>query len=310
METITVVISARNEETKIGRCLSSVHQLADEIIVIDNESSDQTHAIAKQFTSLIFERKNNLMLNVNKNYGFSKAKSDWILSLDADEVIPLELSKEIKTILAQSNNHVSQIYGYWIARKNILFGKWIQHGLWWPDEQLRLFRRGRGSFPCQHVHEYINVDGPTAHLANAFVHHNYETISQFIYKMDTIYTESEVVKLIDSKYQLAWYDALRFPISDFIKIYFAQAGYKDGLHGLVLSMLQSFYSFIVFVKLWERQKFKTFDISVDDVSNEMQKSVKDFRYWIISVHIQNSHSTLTRIWYKILRRLCIVPISK
>ncbi len=302
METIAVVVSARNEEAKIGRCLTSVRQLADEIIVIDNESTDQTRVIARQFTPSIFERKNNPMLNVNKNYGFTKAKSDWILSLDADEEIPVELAKEIELVLSQNKKQMSQVQGYWIPRKNILFGKWITHGLWWPDEQLRLFRRGKGKFPCRHVHEYIDVDGLTAHLTHAFIHHNYETISQFIYKMDTIYTENEVQKLTNSSYQLAWYDCLRFPVSDFVKIYFAQSGYKDGLHGLVLSLLQSFYSFIVFAKLWERQKFRAIEIPLDDVATELKDCAKDIRYWMISAQIQNSHSFISRIWYKILRR--------
>src|SRR5450759_5700116 len=119
-QTLSVVVSAYNEELTLGRCLSSV-PFADEIIVVDNESQDNTVGIAKKFTKKIFSQKNILMLNTNKNYGFEKATCDWILNLDADEEIPKDLAKEIQTII--QSNPVEN--GFWIKRKNIIFGKWI-----------------------------------------------------------------------------------------------------------------------------------------------------------------------------------------
>lgn len=300
METLTVVVSVRNEEKKLERCLESTTRLADEIIVVDNESNDKTVSTAKKFTSNIFHKKNNPMLNVNKNFGFTKATSDWILSLDADEEIPGVLGSEIKEKILKGSS--GAIVGYWIPRKNIIFGKWITHGLWWPDKQLRLFRRGSGMFPERHVHEYLEVAGQSGNLETPFIHYNYDTISQFIQKMDAIYTQSEVQKLIDTNYQLAWYDAIRFPVSDFVKIYFAQGCYKDGLHGLVLSLLQSFYSFIVFAKLWESQKFKDIDIPLDAISKELKRSKQDVSYWLRTVKLQNERSVIRKIWYRILRR--------
>jgi len=270
METIGVVISALNEEDKIRRCLSSV-KWADEIIFIDNGSTDKTVAIARQFTAKIFHRQNNPMLNVNKNYGFTKATTDWIMSLDADEEITPELTGEIKTKIRSGSPAV----GYWIPRKNIIFGKWIEHGLWWPDKQLRIFRRGHGKFPEKHVHEYINADGPTESLTTPFIHYNYETISQYLHKLDTIYTENELLNLKATNYQLSWYDAIRFPVSDFVKIYFAQSGFRDGLHGLVLAILQAFYSFVVFAKLWESEKFTSRDLPLPSTLKELQRSGKE-----------------------------------
>lgn len=298
MTTISVVISAWNEEAKIKRCLSSV-SWADEIIFVDNSSTDNTLRIAKQFTSKVFKRQNNPMLNVNKNFGFSQATSDWILSLDADEEVTKELAQEIHSVVGENN----RLAGYWIPRKNISFGKWIAHGLWWPDKQLRLFRRNRGKFPGIHVHEYLAVDGPTGELQEPYIHYNYETISQFLRKMDTIYTESEVQKLMSTHYQLSWYDAIRFPISDFVKIYFAQQGYKDGLHGLVLSILQSFYSFIVFAKLWEKNKFNQIDFPIASVAKELTRAEKEIEYWIISSEEHESSSWITRLLLKIKRRV-------
>lgn len=295
MATISVAISAWNEEKKITKCLESLGW-ADEIIVVDNSSSDITGTIARQYKAKVYVQPNHPMLNVNKNFGFEKARSDWILSLDADEVIPPGLAKEITSVIQNSG-----AVGYWIPRKNILFGKWIRHGLWWPDKQLRLFRRGKGKFPCMHVHEYLEVDGPTDSLREPYIHNNYESVSQFLRKMDTLYTESEVEKLLRTRYQLAWYDAIRFPASDFIKIYFAQGGYKDGLHGLVLAFLQAFYSFVVFAKVWERKQCIDIEIPLDHVSRELQKNGRDFSYWVLTLKIQESRFFMGKIWLKFRR---------
>lgn len=296
METVSVVLSVRNEELKIERTLSSIGW-ADEIIVVDNGSTDKTADIARQYGAKVIRSKNNLMLNVNKNLGFGKAKGSWILSLDGDEFIPPELAGEIKKSV-----HNSPVVGYWIPRKNILFGKWIAHGLWWPDKQLRLFRRGVGEFPCKHVHEYLVVDGPTAELSVPMVHYNYETVSQFIRKMDEIYTESEVESHVSAGYALAWQDAVRFPMSDFVKTYFAQGGFKDGIHGLILSMLQAFYSFIVFAKLWERQKCVEQGLLVEDVEKELLRAHREVRYWLLSVKISEARDFMKKTWYRMLRK--------
>ncbi|MBI5620106.1 glycosyltransferase family 2 protein [Candidatus Gottesmanbacteria bacterium] len=301
MKRISVVISARNEEGKLNRCLSSV-AWADEVIVVDNESTDESVSIARRHNATVYPRQNNLMLNVNKNFGFEKAQGNWILSLDADEEVTPELVKEIQRQIQNPKSKIQNIVGYWIPRKNIIFGKWMQHGLWWPDKQLRLFKRGKGRFPCVHVHEYLEVDGRTDELREPYIHYNYETISQFIRKMDTIYTESEVQKLMTTNYQLAWYDALRFPVSDFVKVFFAQVGFKDGLHGLVLAMLQGFYSFIVFAKLWERRKFQEQQVSLESLTEEMNRNVHDIRYWMFTAHMRNSPSMLKKVWWKVFRR--------
>lgn len=296
MATVSVVISAFNEEAKIKQCLDSL-SWADELIFIDSSSTDATPKIAKKYTKHVYSRPNNLMLNVNKNYGFSKATCDWVMSVDADEVIPSELAREIRREIEND-----EYIGYWIPRKNIIFGKWIQHGLWWPDKQLRLFRAGRGKFPGLHVHEYVVVDGPVGELTQPFIHHNYESVSQFLRKMDTIYTVSEVENHISSGYQLAWYDAIRFPVSDFVKIFFAQQGYKDGLHGLVLSILQAFYSFVVFVKLWEREKFLEKEITLGAVGEELGKVRRDNAYWEKTALIKETKNPLSQLLLKIQRK--------
>jgi glycosyltransferase involved in cell wall biosynthesis len=300
-QTLTVVISAYNEEKSLQRCLESVRQLADEIIVVDNESQDTTAEIAKKYTKKIFSAPNRLMLNTNKNLGFSKATGNWILNLDADEEITSALAKEITSLIRSDPSQ----NGFWLKRKNYSFGKWIQHGLWWPDRQIRLFRSGFGQFPCVHIHEYIKIDGTIGELIEPYIHYNYETVHQYLIKIDRA-SSSEALTLSELKYQLVWYDAIRFPVSDFLKIYFAQSGCKDGLHGLVLSLFQAFYSFCTFVKYWEMKKFEERDIHLTQVSSEFNDRKKEIHYWLVTSMIYDASSFLTKIWLKIQRKL--IPI--
>jgi len=300
--TLSVVVSAYNEEKKLGTCLASVMGFADEIIVVDNTSSDGTVKIAKSFKADVYKRENFLMLNINKNVGFEKAKGDWILNLDADEEVTGELKNEIQQILRADLSEAKR--GYWIPRKNIIFGKWIQYGLWWPDNQLRLFQRGKGKFACRHIHEYIEVDGETGELSCPYIHYNYDSISQYLNKLERC-TTSEALALKESHYQLSWFDAIRFPVSDFIKIFFAQNAYKDGLHGLVLSLFQGFYSFIVFTKLWEMEQFAQKSVALPAVVGELKNQKREFIYWIISAKIRESRHVLEKMVFKIRRRLFV-----
>ncbi len=302
---LSVVVSAFNEEKKIEACLESVNKLADEIIVVNNSSTDNTLALAKKYTQKIFTRPNNSMLNVNKNFGFSKATGDWILNLDADERVTPELRKEIISVIGNWKLEIgnSRVCGYWIPRKNIIFGKWIQSDMWWPDYQLRLFKKSKGIFPEKHVHEKLVVEGQTEKLREPFLHYNYETISQFIQKMDRIYTESEAKNILESNQMLTWADAIRMPIQDFMKTYFAQKGYKDGLHGLVLSILQAMYMEVVFAKVWEKQGFKEEKLDLRSVRQEFIKMLREIQYWFLTSFIQEAKNPITKLALRVKRKL-------
>lgn len=282
MTTLSVVFSVYNEEKHLEEALKSVRGLADEIIIVDNESTDRTAQISKKYTKSVYEHKNTPnSLNTTKNYGFSKAKGDWILSLDADERVSPDLVKEIFSILNVQRSTLNSPIGYWIPRKNIVFGKWIQHGIWYPDKQLRLFRRGSGKFPEKHNHEYLEVTGELAELQNHLIHQNYQTIVQFVDKMNHTYTDNEAEVLLASGKKLEWFDAIRMPASDFILNFFRRQSYKDGLHGLILSLLQAFYALLVFAKAWEKQGFWEYDSKnfVIDVKSELREKGKEFSWW-------------------------------
>lgn len=297
---ISIVISAFNEEKMIGECLKSAKLIADEVILVNNSSTDKTEEIAKKYTKKVFTRPNDpVMLNTSKNFGFSKATGDWIISLDADERITPELAKEIKSVIKNTNYN-----GFDIPRKNIIFGKWIQHSIWWPDYNLRLFRRGKGKFAQQHVHEKLEVKGEVGKLKNPMVHYNYQTVSQFVNKLNKTYTESETENFIKSGKSINWYDAIRWPTNDFVKTFFFEKGYKDGIHGLVLSMFQAFYTLVFFAKVWEKKEnFR--DITPDnffvEVLKEFQKAAKDIRYWIFESLVDQN--PVKKIYYKVRRKL-------
>ena len=302
--TLSVVISAHNEEEMLKDCLESV-TWAEEIVVVDNESVDRTAEIAEEHRAKVFKRPNNpLMLNINKNFGCTKATGDWILSLDADERVSEKLSQEIKAILHGPSTSSHEPVGFFIPRKNIIFGKWIEHGLWYPDYQLRLFRNGKGKFPGKHNHELLVVKGKTEKLREHIIHYNYTSTNQYVKKIMDYYSDNEVASFLESGKTIRWYDAIRMPASDFLTNFFARDGYKDGLHGLVLSLLQAFYMFIVFVKIWEKQGFWEYQSAdfLQETKSELAGKGKELGYWINKVRIENA-PTAKRMLLKLKQKL-------
>lgn len=273
---LSAVVSVFNEEKKIEECLKSL-SFADEIIVIDNSSTDKTKKIALKHTKNVYSQKNNPEeIDLQKNFGFKKANGEWILSVDADERVGKELAEEIKEAVSKNTD----VIAYWISRKNYIFGKWIKHTGWYPDHQLRLFRKGKGEFVKKVVHQTLQVSGKTDFLKNDLIHKNYDTLDQFIYKTISLYAPSEAEQKIKGGYVFSPLDALRFPFNEFISRYFARKGYKDGLHGLTLSLLMAFYHFMVFCNIWQKKGFKEEEVNFKNLRNEIEAERKDTNYWI------------------------------
>lgn len=300
MASISVVFSVYNEEKLLEDALKSV-QFADEIIVVDNSSTDTTAKIAKQYTKHFYTQKNDPQkIDLQKNFGFAKATSDWILSLDADERITAELAEEIRRVIEQDKG----VAGYWIPRENIIFGKVIKHGLWTDDYQLRLFQKGKGAFEKDTVHKPLHIDGSTAKLTHSFTHINYTSVDQYLHKMIGIYTENEATHKYEDGVRVTWKDAIFYPGRDFIKTFFAQRGYLDGVHGLVLSLLQAFYAEIIFIKLWEKQGYpdSTKQNFVEEVIGTLKTIGKEMKYWVLSEKIDTTSDPSKKLIYKIIRK--------
>jgi glycosyltransferase involved in cell wall biosynthesis len=301
---LTVVISAFNEEKKIKNCLESV-KWADEIIFVDNSSTDRTAEIAKKYTKKIYTQKNDAFnIDIQKNLGIEKATGDWVLLVDADEVITDELAKEIQLAVQQNDPEIS---GFQIPRKNIIFGKWIKHSGWYPDLQLRLFRAGLGKYEKKHVHEPLNVQGRVENLNEPFIHYNFETVSQFLYKHLIIYAPNEAEELLRKGYVFDWLGAIRLPMSEFLNRFFAREGYKDGFHGLILALLMGVYYLAIFSYLWEKKGF----IEVKDeniihgLEEEIKKSKKELSYWVNTKEIEQESNILKRTGLKLKRKMNI-----
>lgn len=306
---LSVVISAYNEEKKIKDCLDSV-KWADEIIFVDNSSTDQTTQIAKEYTTKIYTQKNDpFNIDIQKNLGIEKATGDWILVLDADERITKELADEIKNVIKKSDqlkgSGQEEIYGFLMPRKNIIFGKWIQHSGWYPDYQLRLFRHGKGKYEKKHVHEPISIQGKIEKLNEPIIHYNYETVSQFLYKHLIIYAPNEAEELLRKGYVFDWLGAIRLPMSEFLGRFFAREGYKDGFHGLILSLLMGLYYLAIFVYIWEKKDF----IEVGDknmihgLEEETKKIKKELSYWLNTKTIEQERNIIKKTGLKLIRRL-------
>ena len=237
------------------------------------------------------------MLNINKNYGFSKANCAWILSLDADERVTEELGNEIQSLQEDSFS------GYYIPRKNIIFGKWIENTGWYPDYQLRLFKRGKGRFEEKHVHEMLKIDGNTSTLKNPLLHFNYDNIDQFLTKMVRTSTVSEAENLIEKGYTYNPLDIVKMPLSEFVKRYFAEKGYKDGMHGLVLSLLMAFYHFVVFLRIWEKNKYPDQTDTQEIIGSAGKLLNHEFGYWISHIKIAGEKNIFKKNLLKVKRKV-------
>ena len=304
MVKISIVISAFNEEKKIRGCLESA-SFADEIIFIDNSSTDKTGEIAKKYTKKVYTQKNDpAKIDLQKNFGIEKAAGDWIFVLDGDEEITPELKKEIEHIISPSTPlRTEPVNGFWIPRKNIIFDKWIQHSGWYPDYQLRLFRKGKGKYNKEHYHEPITVTGETKQLTEHLLHHNFETIGQFLYKHLQVYAPNESEELLRKGYVFDYKDAIQFPVKEFLSRYFAREGYKDGFHGLILALLMAIYHFVIFTYLWEKKKFADEGHSLESFKKEIQQAHKDMQFWQDKKVIDEEENLMKRTALKIKNKL-------
>ncbi len=294
----SVIIPSWNGLEYLKICLPSIKkQLTEvvEVIIVDNGSTDRSVSYIKEnFPKIKY-------IKLNKNFGFSKAKEEWILSLDADERVTQELQESIQSAIEKNED----VIGYWIPRRNIIFGKWIAHTGWYPDYQLRLFREGEGKFPELHVHEMLQVDGKTAYLKEDLLHYNYETVSQFLKKHIELYADSEVERLITNGYRFSHKDAIAFPLNEFLSRFFAREGYKDGFHGLMLSLLLAFYHFVIFTKMWEKEGFKEYEESnfLESVASEFRNAHKDMSYWLASERMKTTKSIFKKMFFRLQRKL-------
>jgi (heptosyl)LPS beta-1,4-glucosyltransferase len=291
-----VVINTLNEEKNLPGAIASVKAVADEIIVCDMESEDKTAEIAKKLGAKVFSHKRVGYVEPARNYAISKANNPWVLVLDADEEVPASLVKEIvKTLKNPKADY------YRIPRKNIIFGHWMKHSRWWPDLNIRLFKKGSVSWN-EVIHMVPMTEGVGAEFESredfAIIHRNYDSIEQFIQRMNRYSLEYAKIK-ISQGYKFSWKDLVTKPANEFLSRYFFGEGYKDGIHGLALSLLQAFSELVVYLKIWQKDNFIEQNPGLGEVVGLLRDKEKDLHYWENDSLFKESGSLKNRIRRKL-----------
>ncbi len=248
MTKISVAVATFNEEQNIGKCLESVVDWVDEIVVVDGSSSDDTVGIAKKYKAKVILSDNPPIFHINKQKAIDACSGKWILQLDADEVVTIDLKEEILEVV---NNQL--INGYWIPRKNYFLGRFLHKGGQYPDYTLRLYRRGKGKLPCKDVHEQAIVEGNTAYLKNPLLHYPYPTFGDYLehYKRyTTLISRQYKEKKIPKNIIYALYYIKIKPIHWFLLSYFRHKGILDGFPGFIFSFFSSLRFAVSYIKYW------------------------------------------------------------
>jgi (heptosyl)LPS beta-1,4-glucosyltransferase len=296
MGEISVVINTLNEEENLPRALASIKKLADEIIVVDMHSDDKTVEIAKKAGAKVFKHKRMGYVEPARNFAIKKATKDWIFIVDADE----EISPSLRTSLRKIVDRPDADY-YRLPRKNVVFGKWIKHSRWWPDYNIRFFKKG-AVFWSEIIHSVPETYGKGLDLEasekSAIIHNHYDSTEQYLDRMNRYTTEHAKNKVKDG-YVFKWVDLIIKPINEFLSRYFQGEGYKDGVHGLALAGLQAFSEFVMYLKIWQAGGFKKKEIELTELTELIREKKSDLNYWVADVLVKERGGLKDRVKRKL-----------
>jgi glycosyltransferase involved in cell wall biosynthesis len=241
---LSVVIITFNEEKNIGRCLESVKEIADEIVVVDSISTDKTRAICEAFGVRFIEQKF-LGYQDQKNFAHNLASFDYVLSLDADEALNPELLDEVKKV---KNNFAMD--GYSFNRLTNYNGEWIRFCGWYPDAKVRLVKKAKAKWSGGNIHEHLAVEGNVGHLRGDLLHYSYDSISMHVLQTNKYSTtEAQILFAKGKKATIA--KIVTRPIWQFFKDYFLKKGFLDGRYGFVICSINSLYVLLKYAKMKE-----------------------------------------------------------
>ncbi len=244
MEKVTAIIPVYNEAHNIEAALQSV-SFADEIMVVDSYSTDDTVAKARAFGPLIYQREFNYPAS-QKNWAIPQATHEWILLLDADERVTPALKAEIQNVLKDPPDEID---GYWIYRRNHFMGKPVKYSGWQNDKVVRLFRRDRCRYEDKMVHEEITTTGKLGFLKERLYHNTYVGIDHYLMKLNR-YARWQAIDYDKKTKKLTPFHFFVKPLWRFFKHYVIQQGFRDGLVGFTISYLQSYALIMRYIKLW------------------------------------------------------------
>lgn len=244
----SLIMMVKNEQENLPACLDSVKGLADEIIIVDDMSTDGTLRVAEQYGAKVFQRKFD-SYTLQKGFALAHATCEWVLNLDADESLSEELKKEIRAVTSATDKN-----GFWIKINNEFLGRAMKHSGLYGQKRFRLARRAGAKYVGGKVHETLFVDGPTGALEHAITHRPYKTIKQYFDKFNK-YTSLAAQSMYENGKKFSYFQLLR-PGVDFFKIYFLRLGFLDGTEGFLWAYFSAQYPLVKYAKLWNLQKTK------------------------------------------------------
>jgi len=253
---LSAVITTLNEEARIGACLAHL-RFADEVVVVDFHSTDGTAERAREHGARVLQREQR-SLSSQKNWAIAQAAGDWVLVVDADELVSGELASEIKRVVSDPNARD----GYRVKRRNFFLGREIRHSGWQNDWVVRLFRKGRGTHPERHVHEQVVVDGPVGTLRGPLLHYSCRSLEDYWRKLRR-YAYWNALEARRRGARVSPLYMMIHPPLRFLQIYLLQGGFLDGMPGLVVSLLTAVYVVAKDTRIWEQQTQAATGASLD-----------------------------------------------
>lgn len=251
---LSIAIATFNEENNIQKCLDSIYNWAQDIVIVDGSSSDNTTKIIKKYPKVkLINTDNKPMFHINKQMAIDACKGDWILQLDADEIVTPQLRKEIDSLINIPDE--KQLYsGYWINRQNFFLSRFLQKGGVYPDSTIRLYQNGKAHLPCKSVHEQAIVEGKVGHLKNDLQHFADPTFSRYLTRNNR-YTTLMAMELNNEKLKINAISFLSYwlikPSCWFLSTYFRHKGFMDGFPGFIFSFFSALRFPISYTKYWE-----------------------------------------------------------
>ncbi len=245
---ISATIITLNEEENIAEAISTL-TFADEIVVVDSESTDRTVEIACQLGARVMVQKW-LGYAAQKNFAAEQAAHDWVFNLDADERVTPELAKEIAELKQQQNPDIA---AFQMPRRVFYLGKWIQHSGWYPDYKIRLYNRTQAEWQGDYVHESVKTKGKVARLTGDLLHYTIRHASEHHLRMDR-YTTLAAAEAHAQGKRASLLAMLVAPLAAFLKSYIFKRGFLDGVQGLAIACFAAHYVFLKNLKLWEKQR--------------------------------------------------------
>jgi glycosyltransferase involved in cell wall biosynthesis len=244
---ITVVIITKNEEENIKRCLESV-KWCNEMIIVDDNSNDKTVEIAKKYKATVYLRDLNNDFSAQRNFGLSKAKNEWVLFVDSDEIISDALAFEMQNATGLRDQNLRNHDGFYIKRVDFMWGKQLKYGETGDKKFLRLAKKESGLWEEQ-VHERWMVKGLIGELVNPIFHFPHKSMNEFLREIN-YYTDIRAMELNNHNRKVSSLSIIGYPLGKFIVNYVLKRGFMDGMAGLIYAITMSFHSFLVRSKLW------------------------------------------------------------